>query len=354
MAFVTAGAALLSGILGAAASSAGSARSNAAAQEQNRLSREQLDFQKQNAAQQQAVQAMINQRAIAGTRDSFGSSMQYDPTTNTWVSKLGDLPQAADRAAMQANITANTTDPARVRLANQEALRRAMEAGGYADTTRRDLENFRPRGQDQLIGLLTNQATTAAREAYDPLRNDVLRTTQRTGTAAGPVIAQLGAGEAQNLRNSLRDALITGMTQTDAMNQSRRSGLENAAANASTLATPNLQSTGGASSNQGSALATMLAQRSANAPMSSAYGATGANAAIQGLNAGYDAARKNIPDPNFGLNQTISGLKDLSTMFGKGGVGQDAIKQLSDWFSGSGNKSSGYTDAERQAASGWS
>lgn len=352
MAFVTAGAALLSGILGAAASSAGSARSNAAAQEQNRLSREQLDAQKQNAIQQQIMQAMINQRAIAGSKDSFGSSMKYDPTTNTWVSELGALPMAADRAAMQQSITANTTDPARVRLVNQEAMRRAAAAGGYADTTRRDLENFRPMGQDQLAGLLTNQATEAARQSYDPLRSDVMRTMARTGTAAGPVLGELGRGEAQNLRSSLRDALITSMTQTDQINQARRSGLENAAANASTLATPNLQNPGGASSNQGNALATLLAQRSTNAPVSSAYGATAANEAVKNMALGYDAARKNIPDPNFGLNQTISGLKDLSTMFGKGGVGQDALKQMGSWFSGSSN--TGYTDAERKAADDWS
>ena len=351
MAFVTAGAALLSGILGAAASSAGSARSNAAQQEANAISREQLEASKKNAVQQQIMQALINQRAVAGSKDSYGSSMRYDPSTNTWISELGALPQAADRAAMQQSIQANTTDPARVRLANQVALRRAADAGNYADQTRRDLENYRPMGQDQLVGLLTNQATTAARESYDPLRNDVLRATYRTGTAAGPVVSSIGESEARNLRNSLRDSLITGMTQTDSINNSRRSALENAAANASTLATPNLQSTGGANSTQGNALATLLQQRSTNAPQSTALGSAGVNQAMQNANTGYDALRKNLVDPNFGLNQSIAGLKDLSTFFGKGGAGSDALKAL---FGGSSESGKGYSDTEREAAAGWS
>jgi hypothetical protein len=180
MAFVTAGAALLGTLASAAAASASSGRSQAGVAEQNRLSQEQLDLSKANLTQQQIVQALINQRAIAGTRDSFGSSMQYDPATNTWMSKLGALPEAADRASMQASIEANTTDPARVRLANQEAMRNAALAQPYADTARRNLEGFRPKGQDELVGLLTQQATEAARQTYDPLRNDVLRSVQRT------------------------------------------------------------------------------------------------------------------------------------------------------------------------------
>lgn len=350
MAFVTAGAALLSGLLGAAASTAGSARSQAGVAEANRISQEQLDLSKNNALQQQIVQALINQRAVAGTQDSFGSSMRYDPATNTWVSTLGPLPQAADRAAMQASIAANTVDPARVRLVNAIAMRRAADAGGYADTTLRDLQSFRPTGQDELVGLLTDQATKAARATYDPLRNDVLRSVARTGTAAGPVLTELGRGEAENLRNSLRDAMISGMTTTGQINQTRRAGLENAAANASTLATPQLQNPNIAGSAQGNTLATLLQQRSTNAPLSSAYGMSGVNNAVAGTAAGYNALRANQLDPNFGLNQTISGLKDLSTFFGPGGGGQNLLKQVGSWFGGS---NTGYTDEERQAASNW-
>lgn len=353
MAFVTAGAALLAGLAGAAATGAASSRSQAGVAEQNRISQEQLDLSKANLTQQQIVQALINQRAIAGTRDSFGSSMRYDPGTNTWVSELGALPQAADRAAMQASIEANTTDPARVRLANQEALRNAALAQPYADTARRNLEAFRPKSQDELVGLLTQQATEAARQTYDPLRNDVLRSVQRTGSAAGPVLSQLGQGEAQNLRSALRDALITGMTQTDQINQGRRSGLENAAVNARTLATPQLQNPGASASNQGNALATLMAQRSTNAPTSSAYGQAGVNAALTNAGKGYDALRANQLDPNFGLNQTISGLKSLSTMFGPGGSGLDAAKQIAGWFKGGGSTgdASGYSTGAQPV--GW-
>lgn len=351
MAWVTPVALAVSALASGAAGMASAGRSQAGIAEQNRISQEQLDAQKTNALQQQIVQAMINQRAVAGTQDSFGSSMRYDPATNTWISELGPLPQAADRAAMQAGIQANTVDPARVRLANEVAMRAAAEAQPYADQTRRDLQSFRPMGQDQLIGLLTNQATTAARATYDPLRNDVLRGVQRTGTAAGPVLSELGRGEAANLRNALRDAMITGMTTTDQINQGRRSSLENAAANARTLATPNLQNPNITGSAQGNTLASLMQQRSTNAPSSTAQGMYGANLASAGMNAGYNNVLSHMTDPNFGLNQTISGLKDIGTLFGKGGAGQEFLKSVGGWFSG--NDNSGYTDTERTAAANW-
>lgn len=339
-------AALIAG--GAALGSAGIGalgRSQGGVGQANQISQQQLDLEKNNALQQQIVQAMINQRAVAGSQDSFGSTMRYDPATNTWISSLGPLPEASDRAAMQAGIQANTVDPARVRLANAIAMRRAAEAGGYADTTRRDLQSFRPMGQDELVGLLTRQGTEAARATYDPLRNDVERSVARTGTAAGPVLTELGRGEAQNLRNSLRDAMIGGMTQTDQINQSRRAGLENAAANASTLATPQLQNPSVTGSSQGNTLATLLAQRSTNSPLASAYGMSGVNNAVNGTAAGFNALRANQLDPNFGLNQAVSGLKSLSTFFGQGGGGQDLIKAIGGWFGGgSDNQGNGISD----------
>lgn len=339
-------AAIIAGVAGLGAAGIGAmGRNQGSAGQAEDLSRQQLQDQRNNALQQQLVQAMINQRAVAGSKDPYGGSMTYDPVLNQWVSKLGGLPKSADEAAMRASIAANTTDPTRIRYLNDQAMRRAAGYENYADTTRRELENFRPMGQDRLRGLLTDQAIEAARQSYDPLRNDVLRSTYRTGTAAGPVISELGRGEAQNLRSSLRDALITSMTQTDQINQARRSGLENAAVNANSLVTPQTQNPGASASTQGATLASLLQQRSANAPISSAYGMSGVNQANAGMNPGYANLLGHMTDSNFGLNQTISGLKDLSTYFSKGG-GQDLIKAVGGWFGGgsSDNQGVGITD----------
>lgn len=310
------------------ATAAGMARSNAQAEQQNALSRSQLDLEQRNQVQQQIVQAMVNQRAVAGSQDAFGSTTRYDPTTNQWVSDLGALPKAADTAAMQAGVTRDTTDLQNQELLNQIALRRGAQAGPAADTAARNLADYRPMQSQDLVGLLTNQYTTAARQAYDPLRADVLRSTARTGTAAAPILAQIGRGEAENLRNSLRDAMISGMTNVEGINQTRRSGLESAATTASQMANPQLGASGITPSTNQSTMAQLLNQRAGNAAISTAYGARGANEATAGTSAGYNAARSTVPDPNFGLNQAISGLKDLSQTFKPGGQLSDALGSL--------------------------
>jgi hypothetical protein len=314
----------------------------------NSYSQAQLDLDYNNMRNQQLVQALVNQRAVAGSQDSFGTTVKYDPATNQWVTDLGDLPKASDTAAMQAGITRNTTDLQNQELVNQQAMRRAALASPVADAAVRDLSTFRPKSYGDLVGLLTQQSTEANRQAYDPLRADTLRSVARTGTAAAPILAQLGLGEAQNLRNSMRDNLISAMTSTDQINQSKRAGLENAAVNASSLATPNLGTTALTPSTANSTLAQLVAQRAGNAAYTTAAGAAGPNNAANIAGAGFNAARSTVPDPNFGLNQAVSGLKDLGTAFGKGGSGNDLISALF----GSGSSPTARTNAAN-TVSGW-
>lgn len=298
------------------------------------VSLEELQFNKDQLAQQLQQQALANRRAVAGTQDSFGTTVRYDPATNTWITDEGALPKAADTSALQAGITRNTTDLQQQELVNLMAMRRAGQAGPLADAAIRELSAFRPMSQDELAGLLTQQSTDAARAAYDPLRSDVLRSVARTGSAAGPVLAQLGRSEADNLRTALRENLISAMTQTNQINQQRRQGLENAATNASALATPNIGQT---QINQPNtpALSTLGQQRALYAAGNTPKG----NPDVGGVNTAYSALGKtSATDPNFGLNQAQTGLKELGSFFGKGGQGTDILKGL--FGSGGGSSSS--------------
>jgi len=282
---------------------------------------------------QMVQQALANRRAVAGTSDSLGSSVHYDPYTNTWVSALGELPQRAETAAMQAGVTKNTTDLMQQEAANRDAIRRAALAGPSADAAIRQISNYTPISREALTGLLTQQGITAARESYDPLRSDTLRSVARTGTAAGPVLAQLGRSEADNLRKTLIDAQIQGMSGADAINQQRQGQALSLAGGTSSLATPNL----GQTSVQPSTIAQAMGQAVSNR----AYAGT------LGTNQGYtrpgqlDASYSNLinslskQDPNFALNQAQTGLKELGSIFNKGGVGYDALKQIFGGGSGS-------------------
>jgi hypothetical protein len=146
------------------------------------------------------------------------------------------------------------------------------------------------------------------------------------------VLAQLGKSEADNLRQSLRENLITAMTQTEAINQQRRQGAQNAASNAAALANPN------------------LAQTQIHAPNTAALGQLGQQRAIyaagstprasvdpSGVNTAYSGLSKSLGDPNFGLNQAQTGLKELGSFFGKGGQGSELLSSLF----GSGNSNIG-------------
>lgn len=267
--------------MGAANAAGTASRSNAQARQQADMSAAQLAQAQNNEQYQRMIESMIQQRSVAGTQDSFGSTMQYDPNTNTWTSKLGQLPFNAQTAADQAAIERNTTDARQAQLANEVAARRATQAGPVADTALREMQSFRPMGQDQLVGLLERQATNASNASFDPLRSDMLRSFQRSGTAAGPVLAALGKQQADTLRDSLIQAQIQGMTNVGSINQSKQQALAQNAGNAATLANPQFQYAGISPSDKSATMAQAIAARAQNAAIAPAYGAGPVNEATK-------------------------------------------------------------------------
>jgi hypothetical protein len=346
--------------IGAAASLGSAAvaasRSNAQQGQQANISNAALADAANNRYQQGLIQALINQRSIAGTQDSAGTTMSYDPATNQWISQLGPLPQQVQTSADQAAISRNTTDLRQAQFENESAAARAARAEPYADTTRRNLQDFRPMAADQLIGLLQQQGTIANNNTFRPLVSDTLRQFARTGTSAGPVLGQIGRDAASNLRSSLLDAQVKGMTSIDQVNQGRRQGLEGAATTANSLATPAFGYSAISPSSYASTMAQLIGQRASGAATAPAYGAGAVNQAEATQQGAYGKAAAAVPDPNTALNAAASGLKDLQTATGKGG----AISQLADYFGSNNpsvvdqvNKSSGsYEDLARIMSAG--
>jgi hypothetical protein len=294
------------------------------------MSAEQVQAAKDQLVAQQVQQALVNKRAVAGSSDSMGNTVGYDPYTNTWSTQLGKLPQGVETAADQASIQKNTTDLMQQELANRDSIRRAQLAAPSADAAIREISNYSPMSREALTGLITQQGITAAREAYDPLRADTLRSIARTGSAGGPVLAQLGKSEADNLRKTLIDAQLAGLTGADSINQQRQGQALSLAGGTSSLATPNLGQTQVQPSTMAQTMGQAVSQRAAQA----AYGTPRGDPSTTGLNAAYSNAIKTQSDPNFGLNQAVSGLKDLGTFFGKGGGGQSVAEGIHDYITG--------------------
>lgn len=311
MAIATAGA--IAALIGAASSVYGQAtKDTGGPARQAALAYQQEQDAAANTSYQRMLSQLTAKRAVAGTQDSFGSTLQYDPATNTWVSKLGDQPMASDLASMQAGIRQNTTQARMMDLANEQASLRAARNAPAADEAQRNLANFRPMSRDALVGLLQNRATTAANETFTPLISNTLSQYARMGTDAAPALGYLGRTQADDLRKGLIDAQISGMTGADAVNASRRQGLQDTATTATSFANPQFQSTPVAPSAFGTALSSLLAQRAYGAAGSTAYGAAGPNTANKqaqdALTAAAGPAGAVAAQPLTGLGSTFSDL----------------------------------------------
>lgn len=341
-------AATAAAIIGATAALAGAGssiygvatRDNSQARRQNEIAAQGLQESINNEAYQKMLSTLINQRSIAGSTDQYGTTLRYDPATNQWVSALGEQPKAVQDASDFAAISRNTTDLRQAQAANLAAMERAGAAGPAADTAIRNLQSFRPMRSDELTGLLTQQATRASDATFRPLVADTLRSFQRTGTAAGPVIADIGKQQYTALRDSLIDAQLKGLTGVDSINQGRRQGLEQSAANAYTLATPQFQYPGISTSSNKDTLANLVATRAQQGGIGPVYGATGVNTANTSLQGALKNLQGSVPGPlrttedignilssNLGRKDLVDNLtKAYNGVFGSSGTNYDAAK----------------------------
>jgi hypothetical protein len=283
MAWVLPALTAVSAVAGLGSAALNSGRTNNQAIQKSNYANAGLGEAQDNAQYMRMLSALINQRSTAGSVDEAGTSMRYDPATNQWVSELGKLPREAQTASDQASISRNTTDLRQAQAANAQAAIRAARGEGYADTTRRNLEDFRPTSGSEMAGLLGD------------------------------------------LRDSLIEAQLKGRSGADQLNQSRRADLSGAAQTGASLATPGFGYSQINPSSYSSTMAALLGQRANTSAIAPAYGATGVNAAAKDVQTAYGTAGGAVPDPNFGLNQTQRGLQEAQTAFGKGGAVQEGL-----------------------------
>ena len=307
----------------------------------------------QNSLNNEFYQRLLNSIALrqstSGFADSSGSRMYYDPTTNTWKSELGELPQMVQNASDIANIERNTTDMRQGRRVNDQAELRALMAGRGADTARRAVEDFRPMESGTLRGLLQDQSTAASDATLKPIIADTLRQYARQGTSAAPAIAELGRTSLQGLDNSMRDNAIAAITKTGDVNNTRLGNLTSRYSTLSAGATPQLQFGQLSTSNPRDTMTSLMASRAKDAtstPVSAGYSVPGASKSVT------DAAtfqRATQPNPNFGRMQAQD-VADKFALLGKGVNDPNSpLSYFSDLFGGT---SKGNRTAQRQGAPG--
>lgn len=314
MAFSIIGALAALASAGAGIASAASSN-NGAANEANGIARSQY----QNTLNQQQYEKMLNalalQRSVAGATDGQGSSIHYDPATNTWVTTLGPQAAKVQNASTNAAISRNTTDLRTAQGANENAIMRSLLAERAAGPALAAVRNFTPINTDQLAGMLQQRATLANRQAEDPIIADTLRQFTRAGTAAGPVLTQLQRDNADTLRKTVMDDTINALTQGANINNQNRAGLVGTYQALNREAQPNLNFAPLSSNNPSDLLSQEIASRANNAgsvPTSGLFGtALGTNAS----NTAAAEAIRTVPNSNLGgvqLASVGSQLKDLA------------------------------------------
>lgn len=275
-------------------------------------------------AQQQASEGGKNQalltaeamkRASASTTDGRGSTIRFDPATNTWVTSLGDKAQGLQSSSDNAIIQRNTGDREQQQASTQENIRQNLLARRGYETALGEVKNFTPRSVADVEGGYNQVASDANRLSTQPIIADTLRAFARTGTNAAPVLTSLQRDNANSLRNQLLQNHIQAMMDTPKINSANKSSLIGDATQLGALSKQNPAFTGVQVADPDHDLNAISAQRAGGAAAPATAGAynVGASIANQGLAANrLIAANKPSEDGNtlLGLSKQLPGLAD--------------------------------------------
>lgn len=265
-----------------------------------------------NAAYVKALNALAIQQSRAGFQDSQGGSITYDPATNTWRTTLGPQQDAAQKSQLAATIGRNTTDMDMARRANELASRRGLSADLATGPALAAIENYQPITGTQLSGLLGTKAAFANNEAFRPLIQDTVRQASRTGTAAGPALADIGRQAATEARKGAMDSVIGGYTGAADINKGNLDNLRSTYATLAGRADPSFQFPGIAADDSNKTLAAIAADRAKTASGVTTGAGYVANQA-QGLsNAASNQVAGSVPQSN----QTGLALKGIGDILG--------------------------------------
>lgn len=329
----------------AATAYAASKANNGSSQTQSDIANRNLGDQESNDAYSRALNALALQRSTAGTADSSGNRTYYDPSTNTWHTSLGPVPQAVQNASDNAAIQRNTTDLRTSQRANQNAELRGLLAQRAAGPALAAVNNFQPINTNQLAGLLQQRATQANNDAQRPVIQNTLRQFARTGTAAGPVLSNLERTNADTLRKTVLDDTIAAMTQGGQINNQNRQSLLNNYTSLNQQANPSLNFAPLSNDNPLAALSQQISSRiqgATTAPNQGSYASALGNSA---RNSAANLAISSVPNSNFAASQIGALGKQIPNITSSI---TDLIKQLTSGDNNNGDRGAIHYDPTEQ------
>jgi hypothetical protein len=312
----------------------GSQNAQAADKTRAAISANNLQNAQNQEQYQHALDAIAMKRSVAGSTDSRGDQLVYDPATNSWITTLSPSGQRVQSAADSATIGRNTVDTRTSQDANTGAMLDAIKARGAAGTALNKLEAFKPMSPGNLEGALQETATTANRQAQQPVIADTLRQFARTGTAAGPVLTNMMRDNATSLRQTMLNDKIGAMKNVGDINNQQRGGLASTYATLSGAAKPALNFAPINPSGPNEALLSEMAARAGTAPQSASTGAYSLSSSTNANNIASDLAAKNPGQSNAGAT-LLSSVDSIKSLFNPNG---DVINYIKSLGGGSGNE----------------
>lgn len=306
---------------------------------QRDLAAANIGQQQNDARYMQSLNAEALRRASAGSSDSFGTTTQYDPYTNTWKAMLGQQPEQAQSAAYGANTIRGAVDTPRASYGNEEAASRASRNNAGTSGALNELNSFRGITGEAERGALQDDTLRANNATYRPLVADTLRQYSRTGTAAGPVLAQLGRSSADSLSRQMAQNTVAAQSAASNTNTANQGRLENKVRANVGAGTPG-GSTFAPNTSEGpmALLTQLMGQRAATAAQPAT---SGAYSSAIGSNAGTNAAALGAKYPGNNLldaqrTNTAGkyGTDLVDSLWGSSGGTASVASQISDWFNG--------------------
>lgn len=312
---------------------------NNAAEIQAQIANNNLTMAQNQQRYQAGLSAEAMRRAIAGTIDAQGNRISYDPATNTWRTELSPRGASMQNAIDNANMQRNTTEFQRQLRANAGAETRAAAVEPAADAMRRQIERFQPTDTRALEGDLQNATSLASRETFRPLVDSTLRAFARSGTTAGPALANIGNTAYTALRRAMLDNVIKAKMSGTELDNSKRGGMINDFTKLNAQSTPSFNYAPIGGEGPGSALANAIAQRANGSSTAASYAAMGAPGMTNALTAASNAAIGTVPNSNLfsaqlralggalqpsNLNPMIAAIQSLTSGGGAGNAGDNS------------------------------
>lgn len=295
----------------------------------------------QNSQNQQQYAHMLNaeamKRAAAGSVDAQGNSIRYDPGSNTWISALGAEPTRQQAGVDSANYLHNqVTVPQAIQNNAASSIQASLARRGMSGALN-DLNNAPKTNVDSLEGALQGVSTRANQVSQQPIIADTLRQFARTGTAAGPVLAQLERANSDTLSQEMSRNKIDAMKGAADIDASRRQALSVPIQTLQQAGTPFQQDTS-ASYTPGPA-AGIAAQVNGRAIGSAAPATSGSAYSAYGTAANTQATQgaTNVQgnDPNQGYLSAIE--KNIGTIAkdpAMKGTGGSMANSIGNWING--------------------